>query len=50
MIKDVYKIVFRGKLKLSQARDEIMQKYDVDDPDIGYYLEFFDRVERGIVR
>ncbi len=50
-LKEIYKIVFRSKLKLDEAKIEIIRKYGSEnDAEINYYLEYFDKLERGITR
>lgn len=51
IFKECYKIVFRTQLKLHQAREEIKARADLmAEPQIQYFVEFFEKVERGIIR
>lgn len=50
-MKECYRITFRTKLKLNEARDEIAARPEfAEDPDVRAYLAFFDRVKRGVTR
>jgi UDP-N-acetylglucosamine acyltransferase len=50
-LKDVYRIVFRTKKKLQEAVSEIKLSADLmEDEDVRYFVDFTERVTRGILR
>lgn len=49
-IKKIYKLIFRSNLKLDEAIAAIEEQFDRSAPEVGTYLDFLTKSERGLAR